>query len=66
MIYTLYIWTVVALAGDHHGIGGRAYDWRPAGQYESTVEISGKAKCETAARELGLVEPNRYRCVRTK
>lgn len=52
------IWTVVALAGDHHGIGGRAYDWRPLTQFESIYH------CEAAAQSLAIT--NRYRCVKTK
>ena len=68
MIYTLYLWTVVAMAGDRH-YQTKSYDWRPIGQYETTVEsygrVDGREKCEEAARQLGLNRDN-YRCVRSK
>jgi hypothetical protein len=64
MTYILYIWTVVALAGDHHGVSKQAMDWRPIGEYH---DFAGKAqdKCENAARQLGYKLEN-YRCVRSK
>lgn len=69
MTYILYIWTVVAMAGDrfqHH----KAMDWRPIGEYQPSVMgkegyVDGKDKCEQAARQLGL-NSDKYRCVRSK
>jgi hypothetical protein len=62
-MYILYIWTAVALAGDHHGISKQAMDWRPIGEYHTTSSADGRDLCESAARQLGL---NSYRCVRNK
>jgi hypothetical protein len=58
MIYTLYLWTVVAMAGD------RVYqekhmDWRPIGEFAS------KEMCEDGARQLGI-KAEKFRCVRSK
>jgi hypothetical protein len=69
MIYTLYIWTAVAMAGDRH-MQVKAMDWRPNGQYESSTFVGegfvdGRTKCDEAARQLGLKHEN-YRCVRSK
>ncbi len=64
MIYTLYIWTVVAMAGDRH-YQAKAMDWRPIGEYHDFSAGTGQAKCEEAARQLGLKHEN-YRCVRSK
>ena len=63
MIYTLYLWTVVAMAGDRH-LQAKAMDWRPVGEYHDFAG-TGQAKCEEAARQLGLKIEN-YRCVRSK
>ena len=57
MIYTLFIWTVVAMAGDRYYIE-KKYDWRPVAQFES-AEL-----CVKGAQTLGVVD--RARCVRTK
>lgn len=64
MIYTLYLWTTIAIAGDRFGVSKQAMDWRPIGEYH---DFAGKAqdKCEQAARQLGLTT-DRYRCVRSK
>ncbi len=66
MIYTLYLWTVVAMAGDRHH-QNKAMDWRPIGEFHNT-EVSrynAQEKCEEAARQLGL-KTGAYRCVRSK
>jgi hypothetical protein len=34
MIYTLYLWTVVAMAGDRFH-QNRTLDWRPIGEFAS-------------------------------
>ena len=72
MIYILMIWTVVGVGGDRHGIGGRATDWRPLGEFHAELLNSGfqngktaQQMCEDAARQLGLKSEN-YRCVRSK
>jgi hypothetical protein len=64
MSYILMVWTVVAMVGDHHGVGASKYDWRPLGVFESTSHTS-KALCEDAALQLGIKAGN-YRCVRSK
>ena len=66
MIYTLFIWTVVAHA---HGYNPNM-DWRPIAQVESSMprELNVDdmlAKCAGVARELNIPR-ERYRCVRTK
>jgi hypothetical protein len=58
MIYTLYLWTVVAMAGDRH-YQNRAIDWRPIGEFAS------KELCEDGSRQLGI-KAEMYRCVRSK
>lgn len=70
MIYTLFIWTVVAVAP-----GQRIYtDWRQLTTIQESSELALKTKnseiilkekCEQVAKELGL-KPEIYRCVRTK
>ena len=68
MIYTLYLWTVVAMAGDRFH-QAKGMDWRPIGEFHTVQEIdrkvSGFELCEHAARQLGLKSEN-YRCVRSK
>ena len=64
MIYTLYLWTVVAMAGDRFH-QAKAYDWRPIGEYHTSNDGTGRERCEDAARQLGLKMEN-YRCVRSK
>ncbi len=69
--YILVIWTVVAAAGDRHGIVARDMDWRPIGEFHLEQGRIGKdyktAKemCEDAAKELGL-KAGRWRCIRSK
>ena len=74
MIYILMIWTVVGVGGDRHGIGvgGKATDWRPLGEFHTELRNSGfqngktaQQMCEDAARQLGLKSEN-YRCIRSK
>jgi hypothetical protein len=64
MIYVLMLWTTVAMAGDRH-VQQKAYDWRPMAEFHDFSAGTGLAKCEEAARQLGL-KSDRYRCVRTK
>ena len=62
------IWTVVAVGGDRHGIGGKVADWRPLGEFHNDNwerKYNAKQMCEEAARELGLKTEN-YRCIRSK
>lgn len=67
MIYILMIWTVVAVGGDRHGIGGKVADWRPLGEFYNSVDIGKNARqmCEDAAQQLGL-KSDAYRCIRSK
>lgn len=71
MIYILVIWTVVAVGGDRHGIGGKVADWRPLGEFHNERDARGPGvktaleMCTDAARQLGLKYEN-YRCVRSK
>lgn len=66
MIYTLFIWTVVACGDIRLGC---KYDWRPNGEFISINEVNGrtdaKAMCEDAGRQMGMKVEN-YRCIRTK
>lgn len=66
MIYTLFIWTVVACGDIRLGC---KYDWRPIGEFISINEVNGrtdaKAMCEDAARQMGMKVEN-YRCIRSK
>lgn len=66
MSYVLFIWTVVAMAGDRH-YQEKAIDWRPIAEFtgSSYPPQLAQEKCEAAAKQLGLKMPN-YRCVRTK
>lgn len=63
MIYTLFLWTVVAATtyNSNHTV---YHDWRVSGEF-TTMSANGKDLCEQAARELGL-KINEYRCVRSK
>ena len=67
MTYILMIWTVVAVAGDHHGIGAKVADWRPLAEFhDSNIPPQlAQDKCEAAAKQLGLKSEN-YRCIRNK
>jgi hypothetical protein len=69
--YILVIWTVVAIQGQGTGnyILHRDRDWRPIGEFHlDHGRLGGKTAlemCEEAARQLNL-NPDRYRCVRSK
>ena len=68
MIYTLMVWTVVAMAG-----AGSQYArefksesaWRPTAEFQSGGGENGEKLCENGAKQLGL-KADMYRCVRTK
>jgi len=68
--YTLFIWTVVAMAGTGTGAYTKIEkDWRPLSEF-SGLNFSDKPHgvqemCESAARQLAL-KPDSYRCVRTR
>ena len=66
MIYTLFIWTVVAAYGANgHGDPSKAYyDWRPIAEI-ATIRDNALAECRRVATELGIPR-ERYRCIRTK
>jgi len=65
VIYILYVWTVVAMAGDRH-YQERAWDWRPIGEFQDVGRDNGLARCEAAAKQLGLKSEQQYRCVRAR
>ena len=71
MIYTLFIWTVVAAQADGSIYYQKnIYDWRPLTRVEAsypgeTNADSMLAKCAGVARELNIAR-ERYRCIRTK
>ena len=66
MIYTLFIWTVIACGSTSMGC---KYDWRPIGEFISIAELASrtdaKAMCEDAGRQMGMKVQN-YRCIRSK
>lgn len=62
MIYTLFLWTVVASSS--YGSNTVYRDWRSVGEFV-TMSANGKDLCEQAAREL-VLKINEYRCVRSK
>lgn len=69
MIYTLFIWTVVAASVESHLPAHKHMDWRPLATVES-YELDKShdkmmAKCENVARQLSIPKDN-YRCIRTK
>lgn len=65
MIYTLMIWTLVAMGGS---AGYKSNDWRPIGEFHSSPTSNGLELCEAAARQLGWTsdQHQKYRCVRSK
>ena len=72
MIYTLFVWTVVAAyAPNGHGdVSKTYYDWRPVARVEASNPHETNvddmlAKCAGVARELNIPR-ERYRCIRTK
>lgn len=63
MIYTLFIWTVIACG---EIIMGCKHDWRPIGEfYYYGLNSDPKALCEDAARQMGMKTEN-YRCIKNK
>jgi hypothetical protein len=70
MIYTLFIWTVVAASVESHLPAHKHMDWRPLTTVEAKYltednEPTMLAKCENVARQLSIPK-DRYRCIRTK
>ena len=70
MTYTLFIWTVVAMAGTGTGPYTKIEkDWRPIAEFRIEEGRMNKKTalemCEAGARELVLKREN-YRCVRTQ
>ena len=71
MIYTLFIWTVVAAQADgSSNYQKNIYDWRPLTRVEASNPHETNvddmlAKCAGVARELNIAR-ERYRCIRTK
>lgn len=66
MIYTLFIWTVVA----HAYTNIPDSDWRALATVEASTPAEANekdmlAKCENVARQLRISRES-YRCVRTK
>jgi hypothetical protein len=68
MIYSLMIWTVVAMAGEARW-QTKAHDWRPIAEFHVSVSDSAAngalLKCETAAKQLAI-DPKFYRCIKLK
>ena len=68
MIYTLFVWTVVAASAGWQEMPRTYKDWRPIAEvqyyYGETVPQL-IAKCDEVARQLNIPK-DRYRCVRTK
>lgn len=63
MIYTLFIWTVIACGDIRLGC---KYDWRPIGEFVSeSNRTDAKAMCEDAGRQMGMKAEN-FRCIRSK
>lgn len=62
MTYTLFIWTVVTMAGDRH-YQAKHWDWKPLAEFHYTLNSEAQDKCQLAAQQLGLKE---YRCIKTK
>lgn len=61
MIYTLFIWTIVACSNAnscHH-------DWRPIGEFQTSSQENGQKLCEEAIRKMGMKAEN-ARCIRSK
>ena len=71
MIYTLFVWTVVAAipyANSNHP-PEKTYDWRSIATIEYTnadrADGAMLGKCQDVAKQLGYTR-ERYRCIRTK
>lgn len=70
MIYTLFVWTVVAASVESHLPAQKHMDWRPMATVETLYKDENNAdtmlaKCAGVARELNIPR-ERYRCIRTK
>lgn len=70
MIYTLFVWTVVATQADGYAAYQKTiHDWRPIAVIESAnsreTNANMVAKCTGIAHELNISR-ERYRCIRTK
>ena len=68
MIYTLFVWTLVATASSSTGLSQKFYDWRPIAEVHwNNGESSNSTlyKCQDVAKQLGYTT-ERYRCLRTK
>jgi hypothetical protein len=69
MIYTLFIWTIVAAEHAYTNVPRQFYDWRPIATVEPNEWDRNAdkmlAKCEDIARQLNIAK-ERYRCIRTK
>lgn len=70
MIYTLFVWTVIAATPGWQGNPSqKIYDWRSIATIEYThadrAEGAMLGKCQDVAKQLGYTT-ERYRCVRTK
>ena len=69
MIYTLFIWTIVAAQAPHMSYPTQFYDWRSIATVEANEWDRNNdkmlAKCEDVARQLNISK-ERYRCIRTK
>ena len=68
MIYTLMVWTVIAVAGagsQHAREFKTEHGWRPLAEFQSGGGETGEKLCENGAKQLGL-KADTYRCVRTK
>jgi hypothetical protein len=69
MIYTLFIWTVVAASVESHLPAHKHMDWRPlatveANRWEDNTDTM-LAKCAGIAQQLNIPK-DRYRCIRTR
>lgn len=60
MIYTLFIWTVVACSSSYC-----RNDWRPIGEFQTSSQENGQKLCEEAIRKMGMKAEN-ARCIRSK
>lgn len=62
MIYTLFVWTVVAAipVGNNYSNERLFHEWRPLAEVAGIPE-----NCERVARELNIPK-ERYRCIRTR
>ena len=65
MIYTLFVWTVVATQADSSANYQKTvYDWRRLTE-TAAIREDALTECRRVATELGIPR-ERYRCIRTK